>query len=167
MSYQAEISKLDNFALINLRGEEEAVTRFESALSLMFPRTAHTTAAKDNVAVLSLAPDHWWVRTSIQNERETFEALFQAGSTEHAAVTIVTDHFCGFSVNGPEALLVLRQGVSLDLRNLHTGQCTRGGFARCGATFHVVDYARHYDLFVESSYGDYVTDWLARARGPE
>jgi len=165
MSYQVEVSVLDDVALINLRGTEAAVARFESALELEFPRVAQGVCTREGVAVLSLAPDHWWVRTSLQNEERTFNTLSEAVITEHAAVTVVSDHFCGFSIVGSEALLVLRQAMSLDFRGLATGHCTRGSFARCGGTLQVVDERRHYDLFVESSYTDYVTAWLGVASG--
>jgi len=165
MSYQVEISRLNDVALINLRGTEEAVSRFESVLELAFPRRANAVCAKEGIAVLSLAPDHWWVRTSLRNEEQTFKALSEAITTEHAAVTIVSDHFAGFSIVGTKALLVLRQGLSLDLRNLRSGQCTRGSFTRCGGTLHVIDERQHYDLFVESSYADYARAWLTAANG--
>ena len=165
MTYQVEISRLNDVALINLRGTEEAVSRFESVLELAFPRRANAVCAKEGIAVLSLAPDHWWVRTSLRNEEQTFKALSEAITTEHAAVTIVSDHFSGFSIVGSEALLVLRQAMRLDFRDLATGHCTRGSFARCGGTLQVVDARRHYDLFVESSYADYVIAWLAVASG--
>ncbi len=165
MSYQVNIASLDDFALINLRGSSEVAARYESALDVAFPKSAHTAKIDRAVTVLSLAPDHWWVRTSSHNEDAVFSKLSQAVAGEHAAVTIVTDHFHGFSVMGRDAVAALRQGFSLDLRRLGSGQCTRGGFARCGATLQVVEAGTHYELFVEASYGDYAAAWLANACG--
>ena len=165
MSYQVEISSLDDYALINLRGEAQVITNWEAALDVTFPQAAHTAVIEREVSVLSLAPDHWWVRTALKNEDELFRMLSQAVSGEHAAVTVVTDHFQGFSLKGCDSIAVLRQGFSLDLRLLGSGQCTRAGFARCGATLQVVEADTHYELFVEASYGDYVTAWLVNACG--
>ncbi|HCK75956.1 MAG TPA: hypothetical protein DHW07_02280 [Gammaproteobacteria bacterium] len=165
MSYQVKISVLDDFALLNLRGTKAAVARFETALELEFPKGAQGVRVRDGVAVLNLAPDHWWVRTSLEDEDQTFTSLSEAITIEHAAITVVSDHFSGFSIVGDDALLVLRQGLSLDLRNIATGQCTRGSFARCGGTLQVLDQGYHYDLFVEASYADYVSAWLDRAGG--
>lgn len=165
MSYQVEVSPLKDFALINLRGGARVTANWEAALDVTFPKAAHTAVISEVFSVLSLASDHWWVRTALKNEDELFCMLSQAVSGEHAAVTVVTDHFQGFSVKGPEAVAVLRQGFSLDLRSLDSGQCTRGGFARCGATLQVVEAGTHYEIFVEASYGDYVTAWLASACG--
>jgi sarcosine oxidase subunit gamma len=165
MSYQVEISALSDVALINLRGAKEALGCFESALEMEFPKSAQAVYSREGITVLSLGPDHWWVRTSIQNEEQTFNTLAKAIATEHAAVTVVSDHFSGFSIVGPEAPLVLRQGLSLDLRSLTSGQCTRGSFARCGGTLHIIDELYHYDLFVESSYADYVETWFSTASG--
>ena len=167
MSYQVEISALSDNALINLRGAKSALAQFESALELEFPKSAQAVCSREGITVLSLAPDHWWVRTSIENEEQTFNTLAAAVATEHAAVTVVTDHFSGFSIVGPEATLVLRQGMSLDLRRLTSGQCTRGSFARCGGTLQVVHDRHHYDLFVEASYADYISTWFGVASGTD
>jgi len=167
MSYQVEISALSGTALINLRGAKSALAQFELALELEFPKSAQAVCSREGVTVLSLAPDHWWVRTSIENEEQTFNTLAAAVATEHAAVTVVTDHFSGFSIVGPDAPLVLRQGLSLDLRRLTSGQCTRGSFARCGGTLQVVHDRQHYDLFVEASYADYISTWFGVASGTD
>ena len=165
MSYQVEVSSLADYALINLRGEAPVINNWEAALEVVFPKAPHTAVINEAFSVLSLASDHWWVRTALKKEDEVFRKLSQAVSGEHAAVTIVTDHFQGFSINGADAVAVLRQGFSLDLRLLGSGQCTRGGFARCGATLQVVEAGTHYEIFVEASYGDYVSAWLANASG--
>ena len=165
MSYQVDVSFLADYALINLRGETQVTANWEAALDVTFPKAAHTALISDTFSVLSLSSDHWWVRTGLKHEDELFHKLSHAVSGEHAAVTVVTDHFQGFSVKGPDALAVLRQGFSLDLRRLDSGQCTRGGFARCGATLQVVESGRAYELFVESSYSEYVERWLKMAQG--
>ena len=100
MSYQVEISALSDNALINLRGAKSALAQFESALEMEFPKSAQAVCSREGITVLSLAPDHWWVRTAIQNEGQTFDTLAGAVATEHAAVTVVTDHFSGFSIVG-------------------------------------------------------------------
>tara|TARA_B100000676_G_scaffold115992_1_gene115425 strand:+ start:458 stop:964 length:507 start_codon:yes stop_codon:yes gene_type:complete len=165
MSYQVEVSSLADYALINLRGEAQVITNWEAALDVVFPKAPHTAVINEAFSVLSLASDHWWVRTALKSEDELFRRLSQAVLGEHAAVTVVTDHFQGFSIKGPDAVAVLRQGFSLDLRLLDSGQCTRGGFARCGATLQVVESGTDYELFVESSYSKYVECWLKVAQG--
>ena len=165
MSYRVEVSPLKDYALINLRGGTPVTANWEAALDVTFPKAAHTAMINEVFSVLSLASDHWWVRTALKNEDELFHRLSEAVSGEHAAVTVVTDHFQGFSVKGPDAVAVLRQGFSLDLRRLDSGQCTRGGFARCGATLQVVESGRAYELFVEASYSEYAELWLKMAQG--
>ena len=165
MSYQVEVSSLVDYALINLRGKAQVITNWEAALDVVFPKAPHTAVINEAFSVLSLASDHWWVRTALKSEDELSRKLSQAVSGEHAAVTVVTDHFQGFSIKGPDAVAVLRQGFSLDLRRLDSGQCTRGGFARCGATLQVVESGRAYELFVEASYSEYVERWLKMAQG--
>ena len=165
MSYQVEVSPLKDYGLINLRGGAPVTANWEAALDVTFPKTAHTAVINEAFSVLSLASDHWWVRTTLKNEDELFHRLSESTSGEHAAVTVVTDHFQGFSVQGADAVAVLRQGFSLDLRSLDSGQCTRGGFARCGATLQVVDAGMDYEIFVEASYSEYVERWLKVAQG--
>ena len=165
MSYQVEVSPLKDYALINLRGNSQVTANWEAALDVTFPKEAHTAVISEAFSVLSLASDHWWVRTGLKVEDEFFHRLSQAVSGEHAAVTVVTDHFQGFSIKGTDAVAVLRQGFSLDLRSLDSGQCTRGGFARCGAALQVGDAGMDYEIFVEASYSEYVERWLKVAQG--
>ena len=148
MSYEVEVSSLADYALINLRGEAQVVNSWEAALEVVFPKAPHTAVINEAFSVLSLASDHWWVRPALKKEDEVFRKLSQAVLGEHATVTLVTDHFQGFSIKGVDAVAVLRQGFSLDLRSLDNGQCTRGGFARCGATLQVVDAGMDYEIFV-------------------
>ena len=81
MSYQVQISALRDNALINLRGAKSALAQFESALELEFPKSAQAVCSREGITVLSLAPDHWWVRTSLQNEGQTFDTLAGAVAT--------------------------------------------------------------------------------------
>ena len=108
MSYEVEVSSLADYALINLRGEAQVVNSWEAALEVVFPKAPHTAVINEAFSVLSLAPDHWWVRTALKNEDELFCMLSQAVSGEHAAVTVVTDHFQGFSLKGCDSISVLR-----------------------------------------------------------
>jgi heterotetrameric sarcosine oxidase gamma subunit len=166
MSYHAEFKIIDDLGLINLRGASSAVSAFETAIGTALPNTAHTAMHRDDYSILCLAPDQWWLRCSIADEERYFQLLRDASQAEHAAVTLVSDHFTGFSLIGDDARQVLRQGMSMDLGQYGDGQCTRGGFARCGATMHVIKKDFHYDLFVESSYTDYVSLWLKTAIDP-
>ena len=165
MSYQAEFFIIDDVGLINLRGTGEVIARFEAVLGLAMPTRPNQVALGKDIAVLSLASDQWWVRTHSCNEQRVFGLLCSAAENLHTAVTIVSDHFTGFSIIGEDTRQILRQGISLNIGRLETGQCTRCGFARCGATVHVIEQYQHYDLFVESSYADYAQLWFQTASG--
>ena len=77
MSYQVEVSSLADYALINLRGEAQVINNWEAALEVVFPKAPHTAVINEAFSVLSLASDHWWVRTVLKSEDEVFRKLSQ------------------------------------------------------------------------------------------
>ena len=112
MSYQAEFFIIDDVGLINLRGTGEVIARFEAVLGLAMPTRPNQVALGKDIAVLSLASDQWWVRTHSCDEQRVFGLLCSAVENLHAAVTIVSDHFTGFSIVGEDARQILRQGMA-------------------------------------------------------
>ena len=165
MSYRVEVSPLKDYALINLRGGAPVTANWEATLDVTFPKAAHTAVINEAFSVLSLASDHWWVRTALKNEDELLSQAFRIRIGRPRSRHRGDRSLSGVFRQGADAVAVLRQGFSLDLRSLDSGQCTRGGFARCGATLQVVDAGMDYEIFVEASYSEYAERWLKVAQG--
>ncbi len=163
--YQVEIEPIKSTALLCIRADDDALPVLQSATGMAYPRKARTAAAADGLTVLALSSDEWLLRSAAARESELLDRLRDATSGVHAAVTVVSDHYTGYRLRGDDVLCVLRQGVSLDLSRMHTGEHARLLFARCGALLCCVEYGRCYELFVESSYADYAALWLEVASG--
>ncbi len=164
MSYEAKIVPIERYGLINIRADFSAQRVIGESLGHELPVTAHTAVHTENFSVLCFSEDQWWVRCNLEQETDLFNQLYDLNKHNHCAATIISDHFSGFSLIGTDARKVLRQGVSIDLDDYASGQCTRSGFARCGASIQIVEQYFHYDLFVESSYASYVNLWFDAAR---
>ena len=80
-------------------------------------------------------------------------------------MTINSDHYSGVSITGKHCLAIMTQALSLDSEILKSGDTTRCRFARTAAIVHVIEQFKHYDVFVETTYTDYLIDWLAVAGG--
>ena len=163
MSYEAKIVPIEDIGLINIRADSSAQKAISESLGHELPITAHSAIHTKDFSLLCFAEDQWWLRCALEQEGDWFNQLYNLNKGNHCATTIISDHFSGFSLIGSDARKVLRQGVSIDLDDYVSGQCTRSGFARCGASMQIVEQYFHYDLFVESSYASYVSLWFEAA----
>jgi len=163
--YGVDIERIDDAALINLRCDEEVASHITRATSIELPQAAFKATQSGNLRVACLAPDQWWIRTTLTDEQATFEALKDATRNLFAAVTIITDHFQGFKIEGQDTSAILSQASSIDFTELDSGAVTRGKFARSGGTFFVITPAETVEVFVESSYADYVQVYLTTIAG--
>ncbi|MFT5115135.1 MAG: heterotetrameric sarcosine oxidase gamma subunit [Parasphingorhabdus sp.] len=163
MSYDVKVEPIKGHGLINIRADVAAQKAIGESLGYELPIAPHSALQVEDVSVLCFAEDQWWVRCSLENEMALFNQLYDLQKNHHCATTLLSDHFTGFSIIGPDVSKVLRQGMTIDLNTYATGQCTRAGFARCGASIQVVKQNFHYDLFVESSYSSYVAQWFKAA----
>ncbi len=165
--YQVETGRLHGVALINLRCDESAITRIGATTNLDFPLTPFVASIHGDLCLVRLAPDQWWIRTLAEAEFGVFQRLKLVSQQYFAAVTIISDHFQGFTISGLDSIAVLSQATSLDLDLFPPGTVTRTRFARTGATVFCHDAGPAsppaYDVFVESSYADYVEQWLSVA----
>jgi len=163
--YNVQIDRLEDVALINLRCEDEVAARLTAATSIALDHEAFRAKQSTDRTTARLAPDQWWVRTTLADELNTFKLLKDAAADDFAAVTIISDHFQGFSISGADTDAVLSQATSINLSTLTAGTVTRGKFARSGGTLFVVEPAQHVEVFVESSYAAYIEAYLAALAG--
>gem|GEM_PF-1451073 len=163
--YDVVIERLDAVALINLRCEESTATAIGDTIGLVFPIALFQIVETDAVQVVRLSPDQWWIRTRFTEEGALLDQLTVASRDHFAAVTVISDHFQGFSLSGADVNAVLNQALSVNLADLPAGSVIRARFARTGATVFMREPEIRSEVFVESSYGDYAEQWLQTAAG--
>ena len=169
MSYNARVTRLPPYALLDLRGDERSREVFSQTLDMRLPTQPNTmvTHAGSSASVLWLGPDQWLVKAADGHEQTLFARLTTASSGLHAAVTIVSDHYAVFQLTGIDAAAILTQGCSLDIHpsRFTVGQCARCKFARTQVILLPLIEPTAYELLVEATYAHYLTLWFEQAIG--
>ena len=166
MSYTATVTRQPLQTLLNLRGDANVGERFSDALGIALPQQPNTVVSSANVDVLWLGPDEWLLKAPETDEQALEKRLLAAVEEQHAAVTLVSDHYIVFRLSGEQAAVILQQASSIDSHSsqLAMGQCVRCGFARTRAIIQVID-DMSYDVFIEATYTPYLEQWFAVAIG--
>ena len=169
MAYDVTITPLTPtpYALIDLRGDAEVRRSFSRVINIELPEQPNTTAIDGETAVLNLGPDQWLVKTADAAEQHLQQTLNDAVQGQFAAVTVVSDHYTGFRIDGPDAREILAQASSIDLHpsQFGPGQCARCKFARTQAILLPLNNTPGYEVFVESTYAHYLRLWFDQAIG--
>ncbi len=163
--YRVNIRRLDDVALVNLRCSQDTAAQLTRKLPFELPTAPMRASESTEGLVARLAPDQWWIRTTLDREQAVFSSLKDSTVNEFAAVTIISDHFQGFEIAGDNIDPVLAQATSVNLNTLNDGSVTRGKFARSGGTIFVIEQSKRVQVFVESSYADYIEAYLASIAG--
>ncbi|MFQ5757686.1 MAG: sarcosine oxidase subunit gamma [Acidiferrobacterales bacterium] len=137
----------------------------QRALGVTVPDEPNSVTDVDRVSVIWLGPDEWLVVVPDGHEQATAQALRQALTGRHFAVTDVSDSRAIIGISGSHARDVLKKGCSVDLhpRVFGPGQCAQTALARCHMLLHQIDQAPTYDIYVHRSFADYVWCWLEDA----
>lgn len=154
------IERIDGLSIVSLKvsakSSEEAADRLQLASPL------HATG--DDPRSLWLGPDLWLLVSDskspdalVRNCQEKLAGLL------HSAV----DYSAGLAVlrmSGPDARRLLAAGSGIDLRpdKFRAGSCARTRLAQVAAVV-VAEDPEQFDVYVDRSYGTYLTDWLDEA----
>ena len=161
--YDVVIEPVSDVALINVRAQPGSIEAIGDTLGCELPRRMFIAARAGGLRACRLGPDQWWVMCDLAQETAVRRRLDAALAGAHAAVTVVSDQYSGFLLDGSEVDMVMRQAVTIDLDDYGDDCATRCGFARCSAFIYVLARSRRYEIYVESSYADYVSRWLSAA----
>jgi sarcosine oxidase subunit gamma len=168
MPYDVEVKEQPMYAVLNIRGGDDARAAFSKVLGVDPQEKVSTVASKGNVHVLTVGPDEWIV-TAPSSEEDRLESELRAAiDGMFAAVTVVSDMNKVYRVFGSEARDLLAQATSIDLhpRAFGPGKCARTVFAKTtGAVIHQIDEVPTFDVYIESSYIAYMKLWFDTASG--
>jgi sarcosine oxidase subunit gamma len=152
-------------AIINIRGNPGDLvfsTSVKVATGADLPLAANTVSAADDLRVLWLGPNEWWVVAPDAKRAELIERLRQSFAGQHTAVTDVSESRTVITLSGPAARDLLARGISLDLhpRAFGPGQCVQTGMAKANVVLHQIDDAPSYEIYVLKSFSDYLWRWI-------
>jgi sarcosine oxidase subunit gamma len=152
-------------AIVNVRGNAGDLV-FNSAVKAAtgadLPFAANTVSAADDVRILWLGPDEWWVVAPDPKRTELIERLRQSFTGQHAAVTDVSESRTVITMTGPAARDLLARGISLDLhpRAFGPGQCAQTGMSKANILLHQIDDTPSYEIYILKSFADYLWRWI-------
>jgi sarcosine oxidase subunit gamma len=159
------LGEIAHRAIINIRGNanDGAFTAaVKTATGVDLPMAANTVVTADDVRILWLGPDEWWVVASDARRVEILNGLRQAFAGQHTNVTDVSESRTIIAMSGPAARDVLARGISLDLhpRAFGPGQCVQTSLSRTNVLLHQTDNAPAYEIYVLKSFSDYLWRWI-------
>lgn len=153
---------------VNLRGnpEDESFTdAVKGVLGVALPTEPNTVVEQGDITVFWLAPTEWFVRTSVDGERDLIARLEEALAGQHIATNDVTGNFTTVELSGPHARDVLEKGCTLDLhpRAFAPGQCAQTLLSHAGILIRPIMDGQAFEIVVRRSFADYAFVWLEDA----
>jgi sarcosine oxidase, subunit gamma len=159
------IGEIAHRAIINIRGDAgDLVFRgaVKGATDLELPFSANTVSLGNDLRILWLGPNEWWIVASDAARAELIERLQQSFAGQHATVTDVSESRTVITIAGPAARDVLARGISLDLhpRAFGPGQCAQTGMSKANIVLHQLDNQPSYEIYILKSFADYLWRWI-------
>ena len=159
------VGEIAHRAIINVRGNAGDLvfsTAVKVATGADLPVEANTVSAADDLRIIWLGPNEWWVVGPDAKRDELLERLRQSFAGQHTAVTDVSESRTVITLAGPSARDVLARGISLDLhpRAFRAGQCAQTGMAKANIVLQQLDDQPSYEIYVLKSFADYLWCWI-------
>jgi sarcosine oxidase subunit gamma len=170
LRYDVAINRLNSLALFEARGEEAALAGAFERCGFAWPaRFNRLEAGWDGAETVRIGPRRVLLIGPAADEA-TMGRLLEAAFADvpEADWALVTDMHAAWSVRGPGAEAVLRQGAPLDLSPSAFPVGAVAGTELWGATAILIARPApgpNFTLLVETSFAGYIEDWLAVASG--
>ncbi len=170
LRYQAKIKRLPMRALFEARGDADALAGAIAAAGLVWPKAHHRFLPdQTGTGVVVLGPARLLVMAPAAEETALAETLGRAFAGQaRADVALVSDMHAIFSVSGPGALDVLRQGAPLDLSPPAFPPSSMAGTELWSVTAIILrdpGPEAGFTLLIDTSLAGYIAGWLAVASG--
>jgi sarcosine oxidase subunit gamma len=150
---------------LDVRAHAATAAELASVLGGPLPTDPCTAREVDGRQLLWLAPDEWLV-VADPEQRQLESALVAAIGTRPGAVTDVSAQRTALTLTGTAAADLLARGCSIDLHPslAPAGTCVQTLLARTGIIVVVRDdSAARFELYVRSSFADYLAAWMVDA----
>lgn len=115
---------------------------------------------------LWLGPDQWLLVSDLQSADQLIDWV-EAAVSEHLHTAIeMSAAFACLELSGPDARMILAAGCGLDIgpKTFVAGSCAQTRFADLPLLIAVMETDR-FDLYVDTSYEDYLRKWITNTVG--
>lgn len=168
--YDARVAIRPMVALFEARGAEQGLAKALAAAGLPWPQmSGRIDTRTKGVEVMRFGPMRVLIRADLEHEARLGALLETAfASVPDAEVVPVSDMYRSFSIAGPGADDVLRQGAPLDLS---IGAFPQASVAATEIWAVTAIISRDsveepsYTLLVDIAFANYIADWLSVANG--
>lgn len=167
----ARVERLAPEGLFELACDEAARAECAAVLGAALPHEPLAVARGEWGTAYGIGPSRWLLRVPAARESPIGSSLGavadRCATAGHAiALSMVSDAFAGFRITGDGAPELIAEGCPLDLQALcarGTPACARTVLARVTVLVVCDVDAAAFELWVESSYADYLARWLDAA----
>ena len=150
---------------LNIRGDSSDAAfanAISQALGLELPVEANTFSEYQSRRLYWLGPDEWLLHCDVDETEALQDALGNALSERHHAVTDVSDYYTVLRLRGPDARALIRKGCPLDLHHerFPRGNIAQTRFGHASVLLHYRDDGETWDIQVRWSFAEYLWDYL-------
>ena len=162
MPYDVQIDRLPIFALFDLKGSAETLAEWGGVLP-PFPATPNSRSRAKDLELCHTGPERWLLRADTESEAEITDELRPEAAPPEISIVRVSDTQTFFRITGPDADQVMSIGCPLDLHPDSFGPDAVTYSDFFGVKALVLRYENGFDVAVEQSFGDMISDYLSRA----
>ncbi len=162
VGYDAKIRRQALSAVVDLKGDQNAVKKWFDEPSLNFPSQPNTTSLTDDIELYWVGPEHWLLRAPADKENELrIKTLPQSVPMEISAV-LVSDTLSFFEIVGTDAHHVMMVVSPLDFHPNIFPDNSASYTEAFGLKTLIIRRTDKFELAVELSHADMTEDFLHR-----
>jgi len=164
---ELSIRELPFVSQLNLRADPNDVPlmqRLAAALGFALPVVPNTTASRDDLRALWLAPDEWMV-VGPDGQQQVLEQALRSGiDGTFGSIVDVSASRTMLEIGGTRARELLAYGIPIDLdaRSFVPNRCAQTLLAKAHVIIERSDDSA-FLLYVRTSFAGYVAEWLLDA----
>ena len=162
MTYDAKIDRLPIFALFDLKGPQEALSKWAKDTPA-FPKGPNKLTHKASATLCHIGPRRWLLRDDLENEATWSASLNPEEAPADISIVRVSDTQTFFRITGPDASEVMSIGCTLDLHPAVFADDAVSYTEFFGCKALVLRCEHGFDYAVEQSFGNMIKDFLNRA----
>jgi heterotetrameric sarcosine oxidase gamma subunit len=163
MGYDIQIRKLELNAVIELQGEERSIADWVKGDLPVFPDKPNTSNSRGNLDLYWIAPERWLLRSDIENEDRILEMTNPGAAPVEISIVQISDTLKFFEIIGPEAGEIISIACPIDN---HISAFPENGVSYTnifGIKGILIRVKNGFEIAVESSFADLISDYLQRA----
>ncbi|MCV2866352.1 sarcosine oxidase subunit gamma [Defluviimonas sp. WL0075] len=158
-----KIHRQEISALFDLKGDPDALRQWAGRILPAFPDAPNRKSVSDRDSLYHIGRNHWILRAEIEREEPLSAALKPDAAPADISIVRISDTLTFFDVTGPDAAQIMAIACPLDLHPATFGDTAVTFTEVFGLKALLCRVADGFEFAVEQSFGNMVSDYLARA----